>query len=820
MKRLSWLAPIAFKSLKSLGPVLRLGGVAGSLAVASVGAQAPLDIRVALIIGNSAYVGAPVLGNPANDARAMSEVLRSLGFSVVELRDGNRVQMAAAITRVRDSLKGKQGVGMLYYAGHGLQLDWHNYMVPVDARLNIAADVAVQTIDLSSVIDAFKVAGNRMNIVVLDACRDNPFASSTSSAKGLAQLDAPPGTFLAYATAPGNVAEDGDEKSGNGLYTQYLLQELKKPTAKIEDVFKRVRLNVRKQSQGRQIPWESTSLEDDFFFNDGVKFTIKPEEIERMAAEVKAREQQRLATAAEQEAQTRERERQLARQVAQERERQQAEAQALEQQRLLAIAHAKEIARQSAEALQREQDKLAAEVRLKEQQRLTLEAQARERERVLALEQAKERERQQAVVLALAQQSIAALARAKEVERLGAEARVREQEKLAAEARGREQQRLALEAQARERERILVLEQAKERERQQAEAQALEQQRLVMQARAKEVERLGAETRAREQEKLAAEARAREQQRLALEAQAREREQLLAQEQAKERQRQLAEAQAREQQRAADMARVHELDRLAALAKVPIPDKKLSKEELKEIAFKEEKAAWDLIKTSSKADDFYAFLERYPSAGELAEMAQYRLDQLAKPKIHAALGQGQDASLGYTGARFKVGDEYEVQMSDILTQVQTEKFTRRVTAIAGDTVQFNDGAGVGTMLGAAIKNGSGAYDPPYGGIPVEFQVGKTWSGRSTRLTKQGRVEELQHSTKIVGRETITVPAGTFQTYVMETFGFISTDRTLRRKTWWDPRYGFPIKSEDIVRNQWRIVRSDRQELVAIKAERS
>jgi hypothetical protein len=168
---------------------------------------------------------------------------------------------------------------MLYYAGHGLQLDWRNYMVPVDAKLNSAADVAGQTVDVNAVIEAFKGAGNRMNILVLDACRDNPFSGGTSAGKGLAQVDAPPGTFLAYATAPGNVAEDGDVKSGNGLYTQYLLQELKKPTSKIEDVFKRVRLNVRKQSEGRQVPWESTSLEDDFFFNDGKVMTVaKPSE--------------------------------------------------------------------------------------------------------------------------------------------------------------------------------------------------------------------------------------------------------------------------------------------------------------------------------------------------------------------------------------------------------------------------------------------------------------------------------------------------------------------------------------------------------------
>ena len=246
-------------------------------------AQAPLDVRIALVIGNSAYAGAPLV-NPANDARDMGDTLRGLGFTVVELRDAQKAQMADAIAKVRDSLKGKQGVGMLYYAGHGLQLDWHNYMVPVDAKMTKAADVADQAVDINTVIDAFKSAGNRMNILVLDACRDNPFAG-TATSKGLAQLDAPPGTFLAYATAPGNVAEDGDVKSGNGLYTQFLLDELKKPVSKIEDVFKRVRLQVRQKSQGRQIPWESTSLEDDFFFNTGkVMAMAKPDERQREVA--------------------------------------------------------------------------------------------------------------------------------------------------------------------------------------------------------------------------------------------------------------------------------------------------------------------------------------------------------------------------------------------------------------------------------------------------------------------------------------------------------------------------------------------------------
>jgi hypothetical protein len=246
---------------------------AGLLTIPSA-AQAPNDIRIALIIGNAAYPGNMALANPSNDAKDMAASLRNMGFGVIEVLDGNRAQMLDAIERANKQLQGKQGVGMLFYAGHGLQLDWRNYMVPVDAKLNAAADVPKQTIDIEVVMKSFQQAGNRMNIVVLDACRDDPFASQstngkTSTGKGLAPVDAPTGTFLAYATAPGNVAQDGTGK--NGLYTGFLLQELQKPTARIEDVFKRVRFAVRKASNGTQIPWESTSLEDDFVFNSGIK---------------------------------------------------------------------------------------------------------------------------------------------------------------------------------------------------------------------------------------------------------------------------------------------------------------------------------------------------------------------------------------------------------------------------------------------------------------------------------------------------------------------------------------------------------------------
>ena len=245
------------------------------LYMVSSAAQAPLDVRVALVVGNAAYAGALALKNPTNDATAMAAALKDLGFTVIEARDASRAQMEDGVKQLFASLKGKQGVGLLYYAGHGLQVDMRNYMVPVDARLQSAKDVPGQTLDVADVLDAMKAAGTRMNIVVLDACRNNPFKDK--SGNGLAPVDAPAGTLLAYATAPGNVAEDGT--GSNGLYTKHLLAELQKPVG-IENVFKRVRLNVRQESRGRQIPWESTSLEDDFYFKRDAA-AVKPSPAQR-----------------------------------------------------------------------------------------------------------------------------------------------------------------------------------------------------------------------------------------------------------------------------------------------------------------------------------------------------------------------------------------------------------------------------------------------------------------------------------------------------------------------------------------------------------
>ena len=220
--------------------------------------------KVALVIGNGRYPQSP-LKNPVNDARAISETLLKLGFDVSVKLDADRAAMNAAIAAYVDKLAKEKCVGLFYYAGHGMQLAWKNYLLPVDASVAALKDVQSQGVELNALIAGLTRASNPLNLVILDACRDNPFGSVAQlEQKGLSQMDAPLGTLLAYATSPGNTASDGE--GANGLYTENLLKEIQVKEAKVEDVFKRVRLGVRRASRGLQIPWESTSLEDDFYF--------------------------------------------------------------------------------------------------------------------------------------------------------------------------------------------------------------------------------------------------------------------------------------------------------------------------------------------------------------------------------------------------------------------------------------------------------------------------------------------------------------------------------------------------------------------------
>ena len=234
---------------------------------ATAAKPAPPPAGLALVIGNGAYrVGA--LPNPANDARAVADQLRRAGFTVTLKLDTDRRQLQEAIREYVEQLTRTRTTGVFYYAGHGVQLNWRNFLVPVDAHVRSTAEIQSKAVDLGVLIDGLGRARNAANIVILDACRNNPFGHDFRiDDKGLSQLDAPPGTLLAYATAPGNTAADGE--GSHGLYTDQLLREMIVPGAAVEDVFKRVRLAVRRASQGGQIPWESTSLESDFTFVPG-----------------------------------------------------------------------------------------------------------------------------------------------------------------------------------------------------------------------------------------------------------------------------------------------------------------------------------------------------------------------------------------------------------------------------------------------------------------------------------------------------------------------------------------------------------------------
>jgi hypothetical protein len=253
---------------------LALAAAAGLWALAMVspaGAQAPREEpRLALLIGNSTYRDAP-LRNPVNDVRAMAQRLRELGFTVLVHENASRRTMETAIVEFGRRLA-EGGVGAFYYAGHGLQVRGRNYLVPVDAEIEDEASTRVAAVDVELLLEQMAEARNRVNLVILDACRNNPFERRMRGAsRGLAAVDAARGTLVAYATAPGSVAADGDGK--NGLYTEELLAALQEPNLKVEEVFKRVRINVARRSKGAQTPWESSSLTGDLVINVSVNVT-------------------------------------------------------------------------------------------------------------------------------------------------------------------------------------------------------------------------------------------------------------------------------------------------------------------------------------------------------------------------------------------------------------------------------------------------------------------------------------------------------------------------------------------------------------------
>jgi uncharacterized caspase-like protein len=239
----------------------------GAFAGMSASTYAVAETRVALIIGNSAYEKADMrLPNPANDAAAIARVLKADGFETIVKLNLKRSDFYHAVDDFGSKIsRDPHAVGLFYYAGHAVQADGVNYLIPVDADIQAQTDLEPNAFDVGRVLRSMKGAQNEMNIVILDACRNNPLPKTRGMDRGLARMEAPSGTFIAYAAGPGQTAQDGAPGT-NGVFTGEVIKAMSEPGLQVEQVFKKVIVGVKADTKGAQTPWMETSLQGDFYF--------------------------------------------------------------------------------------------------------------------------------------------------------------------------------------------------------------------------------------------------------------------------------------------------------------------------------------------------------------------------------------------------------------------------------------------------------------------------------------------------------------------------------------------------------------------------
>ena len=232
--------------------------------------------RYALVIGNSDYTFSP-LKNPANDARDMASILRSLRYQVTVGYDQNPAQLRQLVADFYKTIKEKDAISLFYYAGHAIQSDNINYLMPVNASISSYERLKSQALSTNELLSSLRQSSSKQNIIILDACRNNPFKVTKKNSRGmsisdnkllnlprgLAPVEAPTGTLIAYSTEPGNTASDGNGR--NGTYTASLLRHISKSET-AEALFKKVRRDVLAATQNQQTPWEHSSLVETFYF--------------------------------------------------------------------------------------------------------------------------------------------------------------------------------------------------------------------------------------------------------------------------------------------------------------------------------------------------------------------------------------------------------------------------------------------------------------------------------------------------------------------------------------------------------------------------
>ncbi len=258
---------------------ITIGNLAGRLLLVTAvvllaGGTAMAGKRVALVIGNSAYENTASLKNPVNDANLMATSLEDAGFEVTKILDADFRTIKKAMLSFGRDLRDNPEAGLFYYAGHGVQVRGENYLIPVNARISDEDEVDLEAININSFLRVMNSSSSSINIVVLDACRNNPFARSFRSvSRGLAPVDAPKGTYIAYATAPGDVA--ADSRGRNSSYSTALAKAIKTRGLTIEQVFKQARRAVLEATSSRQVPWETSSITGNFYFHNQ-RITINP----------------------------------------------------------------------------------------------------------------------------------------------------------------------------------------------------------------------------------------------------------------------------------------------------------------------------------------------------------------------------------------------------------------------------------------------------------------------------------------------------------------------------------------------------------------
>ena len=222
------------------------------------------EARTALVIGNSRYAFAPLV-NPGHDAADIADALRGAGFTVDLILDAGKAKMLESIGRFGDTLAHSKGVGFFYYAGHGAQIEGENYLVPVDAAAGDETSLKESAVDASLIVDAASAADDTLNILVLDACRNNPLGPTR--VHGLSRIDSSDRLFISFSTKPGAVALDGDDR--NSPYAKHLALAIATPQLSLESVFKRTLKGVYQETQGQQTPWLSSSYFGEFVFRPG-----------------------------------------------------------------------------------------------------------------------------------------------------------------------------------------------------------------------------------------------------------------------------------------------------------------------------------------------------------------------------------------------------------------------------------------------------------------------------------------------------------------------------------------------------------------------